>query len=129
MVHFKLISLQQGKRLVAMIGLATALSGCALDDLTKEETFEPYGGSKQHPIKVANGKASVEKCGDWSENRADTLDNTFAANHGCAVQSNIAAMAANPNDLVRARRMSRAPAVGHMPVSAPAATAAPAPTP
>jgi type IV pilus biogenesis protein CpaD/CtpE len=127
MVHFESLSLQKSRRLVVMIGLAAVLSGCALDDLTKEETFEPYGGSKQHPIKVANGKASVDKCGDWSENLAETADNTFAANHGCAVQSNIAAMAANPNDLVRARRMSRAPAVGHMPVSAPAAAAAPTP--
>lgn len=110
MLKFESKTLLQCKRVLAVLGLSTALAGCALDDFAKQDTFEPYGGSKQHPIRVVNGKAVVNKCGDWSENVAESHDNNMAANHGCAVQSNIAALAANPNDLVRARKMSRAPA-------------------
>jgi type IV pilus biogenesis protein CpaD/CtpE len=110
MVHFESKTRVQTKRILVVLGLAVTLAGCALDDFAKEEAFEPYGGSKQHPIIVANGKATVEKCGDWSENLTDTSENTMAPNHGCAVQSNIAALAAYPNDLVHARRMTRPPA-------------------
>jgi pilus assembly protein CpaD len=97
-------------RCFAVVALSASLAGCALDDFAKEDAFEPYGGSKQHPIKVVNGKAIASKCGDWSENIAETSDNEMAENHGCAVQSNIAAMAAQPRDLVRARKMTRGPA-------------------
>jgi type IV pilus biogenesis protein CpaD/CtpE len=75
------------------------LAGCVADNMFADETISPYGGSKQHPIKVANGRASVEGCGDWSENVADTVSNDLSPNHGCAVQANIAAMAAYPADL------------------------------
>lgn len=85
---------------IALLLLALPLAGCASDNMFADESIMPYGGSKMHPIKVVNGKAVVEECGDWSENRADTESNEIAANHGCAVQSNIAAMAAYPNDLV-----------------------------
>jgi type IV pilus biogenesis protein CpaD/CtpE len=107
-------TLQQFGRAVAVVAVSAALAGCALDDFAKDDSFEPYGGSKQHPIKVVNGKASVEKCGDWSENVLENGDNLMMPNHGCAVQSNIAAMTAYPNDLVRARRMSRPPAIGRV---------------
>jgi type IV pilus biogenesis protein CpaD/CtpE len=110
MVRFESKTLLQTKRIFAVLSLSAVLAGCALDDFARDETFQPYGGSKLHPIKVADGRASVDKCGDWSENAADTLENTQSANHGCAVQANIAAMVAYPNDLVHARRMSRSPA-------------------
>jgi pilus assembly protein CpaD len=89
---------------VAVLACALPLGGCATDSMFADETITPYGGSKQHPIKVANGKATVEGCGEWSENLADSEDNTMAANHGCAVQSNIAAMAAYPSDLIGNKR-------------------------
>lgn len=110
MSKFESKTLRHCKRVLLVLGVSAALAGCALDDFAAEDKFEPYGGSKQHPIQVVNGKAIASKCGDWSENVADSLNNEMAANHGCAVQSNIAAMAANPNDLVRPRKMSRAPA-------------------
>jgi pilus assembly protein CpaD len=45
--------------------------------------------------------ARAEVCGrDWSENLAYTLDNHTPANFGCSVQHNIAAMVANPRDLL-----------------------------
>jgi hypothetical protein len=83
----------------ALLLLALPLAGCAADNMFADDSIKPYGGSKLHPIKVVNGKAVVENCGDWSENRADTTENDISASHGCAVQSNIAAMAAYPSDL------------------------------
>ena len=93
----------------AMAVLAVTVSGCVTDD---DFGVEPraFGGSKQHPIVVANGKAKVEDCGDWSESVANTETNEMMPNHGCAVQANIAAMAAYPQDLVHPRRQSRPPA-------------------
>lgn len=89
-----------------LLMLALPLAGCVGDNLFADESISPYGGSKQHPIKVANGKATVEGCGDWSKNAADTETNELSPNHGCAVQANIAAMAAYPDDLLgRGRRL------------------------
>jgi type IV pilus biogenesis protein CpaD/CtpE len=83
----------------ALLLLALPMAGCASDNMFADESITPYGGSKMHPIKVVNGRAVVENCGDWSDNRADTEANEMSANHGCAVQANIAAMAAYPSDL------------------------------
>jgi hypothetical protein len=79
--------------------MALPLAGCASDNLFADEEFTPYGGSKSYPIKVVNGKAVVEECGRWPENLAETSSNNLHYNHGCAVQANIAAMAAYPEDL------------------------------
>ena len=44
--------------------------------------------------------AHTKGCGDWSDNEAFTLDNHTPANFGCSVQQNIAAMVADPRDLL-----------------------------
>lgn len=44
--------------------------------------------------------AEVPPCGDWSTNLAITASNTRPPNFGCATQHNIAAMVADPRDLV-----------------------------
>jgi pilus assembly protein CpaD len=44
--------------------------------------------------------ARTQACGDWSENEAFTLDNVTPKNFGCSVQQNIAAMVADPRDLL-----------------------------
>lgn len=46
------------------------------------------------------------ECGDWSENLAITYSNTPQRNFGCAAQNNLAAMVANPSDLVTPRSMT-----------------------
>jgi type IV pilus biogenesis protein CpaD/CtpE len=89
---------------ISLLCLALPLAGCATDTMFADDTPVPYGGSKMHPIKVQNGRASVENCGEWPNNIADTESNQMNANHGCAVQSNIAAMAAYPSDLIGKRR-------------------------
>jgi pilus assembly protein CpaD len=43
--------------------------------------------------------ASTDRCGQWTENLADTADNLTPRNLGCAVQQNVAAMVADPRDL------------------------------
>ena len=47
--------------------------------------------------------AVTKECGDWSDNLAGDQYNKSYRNHGCAVQNNIAAMVANPEDFERAR--------------------------
>ena len=51
--------------------------------------------------------ASVPSCknADWSQNLSMTWDNTTYPNFGCSMQENVAAMAANPRDLIEARAM------------------------
>ena len=101
MYHFNKNAMSAVLALIAAISLA----GCAGDSfLAADDTYSPYGGSKQHPIKVAKGKAYVENCGAWPKDLGDTSDNKMPANHGCAVQSNIAAMAAYPDDLTGKRK-------------------------
>jgi pilus assembly protein CpaD len=48
----------------------------------------------------ANGRAYTKPCGDWSEDLSNTGRNDVMPNHGCAVQANIAAMLADPKDVV-----------------------------
>jgi type IV pilus biogenesis protein CpaD/CtpE len=93
-----------------LLVLALPLSGCALDEMTKASEIEPYGGSKSHPIMVQGNRAYVEDCGLWEGDVTETSQNLLHSNHGCAVQANIAAMAAYPQDLVKPRRMSMSPA-------------------
>jgi pilus assembly protein CpaD len=44
--------------------------------------------------------AQTPDCGDWSTNLARTYSNVRSPNFGCATQKNIAAMVADPRDLV-----------------------------
>lgn len=44
--------------------------------------------------------AHTDPCGDWSKNAADTASNLPMPNFGCANQHNLAAMVADPRDLV-----------------------------
>lgn len=51
---------------------------------------------------ASRATASVPGCPNWSDDEIAPTVNT-SANYGCAVNSNIAAMVADPNDLVRGR--------------------------
>ena len=54
--------------------------------------------------------ASTNRCGSWTEVLSKTLDNSTPKNFGCAVQQNIAAMVADPRDLLGPRPMDDADA-------------------
>ncbi len=59
-----------------------------------------YQGSKGGPVKITVTKpvAHTNPCGEWPEDLTETRMNHMSYNHGCAVQTNIAAMVANPED-------------------------------
>ena len=56
-------------------------------------------------VVASRATASVPNCPNWSEQQIAPSANT-SANYGCAVNSNLAAMVADPNDLVRGRQGS-----------------------
>jgi pilus assembly protein CpaD len=60
--------------------------------------------------------AEVAPCGDWSSNAADTASNMPMPNMGCASQHNLAAMVADPRDLVAPRGQDAADAQRRMTV-------------
>ena len=68
----------------------------------KAVNFRVYKGSSTSPVRISfiSTYAATKPCGDWSTDMAETSDNTSYPNLGCAVQSNIAAMVADPNTLV-----------------------------
>ena len=61
-----------------------------------------YPGPSTAPVQLSyKGSVAVTKeCGDWSEDLANTGRNEPYPNLGCSMQNNIAAMVANPDDLV-----------------------------
>ena len=59
----------------------------------------------QAEINFVAYQARLAACGDWSENLSVTFENSTARNFGCAVQQNIAAMVADPRDLMAPRPM------------------------
>jgi pilus assembly protein CpaD len=53
-------------------------------------------------------KAVTPRCGVWPETEPNEFRNSALFNHGCSAQQNLAAMVANPADLVRPQPMSPA---------------------
>ena len=52
-------------------------------------------------VVVSRMHARVPGCPDWSRDESSEFDSNTSSNHGCAVNSNLAAMVASPADLVR----------------------------
>jgi len=64
-------------------------------------THEMAGGDRRVDVSYIGYVARAQPCGnDWSENLAFTADNLTPQNFGCSVQHNIAAMVADPRDLL-----------------------------
>ena len=85
-------------------------------------THDVTGGDSRVEIGYVGYKAHVEGCAggnDWSKDWSDTSDNQPTPSFGCSVQNNIAAMVADPRDLVQPRTMDasdaprRATVLGH----------------
>ena len=57
-------------------------------------------------VVVARTQASVPGCPNWSKASTPNFDNAAMSNFGCGVNSNLAAMVANPQDLVSGREGS-----------------------
>ena len=54
-------------------------------------------------VVVSRMKATVPGCPDWTRNSSFEPDNNTSSNYGCATNSSLAAMIADPEDLVRGR--------------------------
>lgn len=52
-------------------------------------------------VVVSRSVATVPGCPDWSDDYDGNYMNATSRNYGCATNSNVAAMVANPEDLVR----------------------------
>ena len=62
-------------------------------------------------VVVTRSSASVPGCPDWSDDYDGNYMNATSRNYGCATNSNIAAMIADPEDLVRGRESDGKPVV------------------
>lgn len=54
-------------------------------------------------VVVARRRATVPGCPNWSQPSQPDWDNKTMSNYGCAINSNLAAMIADPEDLVHGR--------------------------
>lgn len=52
-------------------------------------------------IVVSRSTASVKGCPDWGTKSDTNMNNATASGYGCAINGNLAAMVANPEDLVK----------------------------
>jgi pilus assembly protein CpaD len=57
-------------------------------------------------VVISRMKASVPGCPDWSGSMGDDLNSNSGSNFGCATNSNLASMIANPADLVSGQQGS-----------------------
>jgi pilus assembly protein CpaD len=76
-----------------------AASGISRDKILVT-TREAGNSDPRVAVSYITYTAHAESCGDWSENLAFSGDNLTPKNFGCSVQHNIAAMVANPRDLL-----------------------------
>lgn len=69
------------------------------------EAYNHEGGGPEAPIKISYLRYVAEgpECGQWPENLAYNPNNLPHPNLGCATQHNLAAMVANPADLLGPR--------------------------
>lgn len=73
------------------------------------QTYDASGHGVAAPVRLSYiGVAATtpSQCGRWIENLADNPDNRQYHNFGCATQANLAAIIANPNDLLGPRAMT-----------------------
>ena len=68
-------------------------------DMIRMSTY-PAGASAPVQVSYVKAYAQTRPCGDWSQDATTSGSNMAMPNHGCAVQANIAAMIANPENLV-----------------------------
>ena len=57
-------------------------------------------------VVVSRTRANVPNCPDWSVPSQPNLENATMSNFGCGVNSNLAVMVANPEDLIHGREGS-----------------------
>jgi pilus assembly protein CpaD len=83
------------------IAAAAARYGLLLDDNAPIVAGEIAPGAVR--VVVSRTKAAVPGCPDWSRTGNPNFDQHAGSNFGCGVNSNLAAMMADPQDLVQGR--------------------------
>lgn len=86
--------------------IRTLLSDRGFDESSIQvEAYAQESGSHEPPIKISYLRYIAEgpECGQWPENLAYNPNNLPHPNMGCANQRNLAAMVANPADLLGPR--------------------------
>jgi len=84
---------------ITYFGERAAASGISRDRILVS-THDAANGDRRVDVSYIAYTAHTQSCGDWSENESFTLDNQTPKNFGCSVQQNIAAMVADPRDLL-----------------------------
>jgi pilus assembly protein CpaD len=93
---------------LVLLGAAFALGGC--QSHTAAYDSYPHDYRVRHPILVGpQGAYVASPCGQWPSDLgvspgAQSQMNRPSWNHGCASQHNLAAIVANPNDLLGPRQ-------------------------
>lgn len=68
-------------------------------------SYAPPSSDGAHPVRIAYRAlaASTTQCGKWTDDLTNDTENKHYANFGCSYQNNMAAMIANPADLLGPR--------------------------
>ncbi len=85
----------------ASIASVAARYGLLLDDTPPLVGGDVPPGSAR--VIVSRLKASVPSCPDWSGNKGPNFSNDAPSNYGCAANTNLASMIADPEDLIRGK--------------------------
>lgn len=90
-----------GANSAARVDVSAALAryGLFLADSVPVSATQPNPGTVR--VVVSRTKASVPSCPDNHDTGNGNFNGHTSSNHGCAVNSNLAAMVAQPDDLVR----------------------------
>lgn len=83
------------------VGALAARYGLLLDETAPVTAGEIAPGNVR--IVVSRIKATVPGCPDWSRAAQPDMTGHASSNYGCATNANLAAMIANPEDLVSGR--------------------------
>lgn len=83
------------EQLAARHGILVSADGALADGSV------PQGRAR---IVVTRSTAAVPDCPNWSAKSSINYDNAAYPNYGCAVNSNLAAMVANPEDLIQGQQ-------------------------
>lgn len=106
---FEALDLRYGDRVAIDDPMASAATRDAVARLASRHGLLLSDGAPVTPGYVAPGNirvvvtrsvASVPGCPDWSEKSDMNYNNATSAGYGCAINGNLAAMVANPEDLI-----------------------------
>ena len=93
----------------AQVSAAVARFGLLLSHETTMTAGYVNAGTAR--VVIVRASATVPHCPDWSANSQANPRNATSSNYGCAVNSNLAAMIANPDDLIKGAKSTGATSV------------------